>query len=223
MGFLAAESVCRSSRATYHAAIRAYHRWLIRTGRRLDDPTLATPVPKRAKGTPHPVQDAALANMLGAATRRRTRAMIILAAFAGLRVHEIAKVRGEDFDFDGGALYVVGKGGKTAVLPVHEAVAEVAGSFPAEGLWFPSYEHPGEPITPRAVSKAIKGVMVRAGIKGKPHHLRHWFGTTLVRNGVDLRTVQELMRHESLATTQIYVEVSDQQRRRGIDTLSLIA
>lgn len=222
MAYTTRDTVSRSSRATYHATIRAYHSWLLRAGHRSDDPTISTPVPKRPKGTPHPVSSANLTKLLAIVNRRRTRMMILLAAFAGLRVHEIAKIRGEDVDLDAGALYVEGKGGKTAVIPLHELVADLALTFPREGYWFPTYARPG-PISSRAVSKAIHDTMTRAGIKGKPHHLRHAFATSLVRNGADLRTVQELMRHESLATTQIYTEVSDIQRRNAIDTLALIA
>lgn len=222
MAFTTREGVGRSSRATYHASIRAYHTWLMRAGHRQDDPTVQTPVPKRPKGTPHPVSDANLTKLLATVNRRRTRMMILLAALGGLRVHEIAKIRGEDVDLDAGSLRVQGKGDKTAVLPLHETLAAEALTFPREGYWFPAYARPG-PITSRAVSKAIHGTMARAGVKGKPHHLRHWYGTSLVRNGADLRTVQELMRHESLATTQIYTEVSNHQRRTAIDTLALIA
>lgn len=222
IAYITRDGVGKSSRATYHASIRAYHAWLVKAGHRPDNPTLATPSPKRPKGTPHPVADAQLSRLLACVNRRRTRMMILLAAFAGLRVHEIAKIRGEDVDLELGALFVTGKGGKTSVIPLHELITAEASTFPGEGYWFPSYTRDG-PIGPRAVSRAIHNTMGRAGIKGKPHHLRHFFGTSLSRNGVDLRTVQELMRHESLATTQIYVEVSDQQRRSGIDTLALIA
>lgn len=222
MAFTTRDGVSPASRASYHASLRAYHAWLVRTGRRQDDPTLSTPTPKRPKGRPRPVANATLAAMLLRVNRRRTRMMILLAAFCGLRVHEIAKIMGEDVDLEAGALYVRGKGGKDAVIPIHRTVADLAASFPREGYWFPSYTREG-PVRPSAVSAAIHKTMVRVGVQGKPHQLRHLFGTALVRNGVDLRTVQELMRHESLATTQIYVEVSDQQRRRGIDTLSLIA
>lgn len=147
--------------------------------------------------------------------------MILLAAYQGLRVHEIAKLRGEDVDLESMALYVVGKGNKPAVLPLHPEVAGFAaeGRFPAVGWWFPAYGRPG-PIQSAAVSKAIHDTMRRAGFEAKPHQLRHWYGTTLVRNGADLRTVQELMRHASLATTQIYTESSDQQKRRAIDSLA---
>lgn len=220
MGFTTRPGVGKASRASYHATIRAYHSWLIRAGLRDDDPTLSTPVPKRPKGTPHPVADNQLSDLLQQVNRKRTRMMITLAAFCGLRVHEIAKIRGEDVDLDTGVLYVEGKGGKTAVIPLHDDVLQLAFHFPRQGYWFPSYTSDG-PILPRSVSKAIRDTMRRAGVGGKPHHLRHWYGTSLARNGVDLRTVQELMRHESLATTQIYVEVSDQQRRCGINTLTL--
>jgi integrase/recombinase XerD len=221
IAYVTRDGVSRSSRATYHASIRAYHIWLVRAGHRHDDPTLATPVPKRTQGTPHPVSAVDLRKLLATVNRRRTRMMILLAAFGGLRVHEIAKIRGEDVDLDAGALFVTGKGNKTAVIPLHESVAALALTFPREGYWFPSYQAAGKPIVSRAVSKAIHDTMKRAGVKGKPHHLRHFFGTSLCRNGVDLRTVQELMRHSSLSTTQIYVDVSDAQRRDGIDTLRI--
>jgi integrase/recombinase XerD len=218
--FTTRPGVSTASRATYHASIRAYHDWLVRTGQRPDNPTLKTPRPKRPKGLPRPVPDAKLANLLAGVNRRRTRMMIMLAAFCGLRVHEIAKIRGEDVDLAAQVLFVNGKGGKVAAIPLHQEVADLAEEFPREGWWFPSYVLDG-PVRPGSVSKAIHKTMVRNGVAGKPHQLRHWYGTTLVRNGVDLRTVQELMRHESLATTQIYTQVSDLQRRNAISALSL--
>lgn len=221
--YLTREGIGRSSRATYHATIRAYHAWLVRTGRRVDDPTLMTPKPKRPKGVPRPLADAKLAAVMAHVNRRRTRMMIMLAAYCGLRVHEIAKLHGADVDLDEGVLFVNGKGDKTAAIPLHESVIALALDFPADDWWFPSYRLKDRPITPSAVSLAIHRVMLRAGVKGSPHQLRHWYGTSLVRNGVDLRTVQELMRHESLATTQIYTMVSDTARRDAIDTLRKIA
>lgn len=223
LSYLTRPGVSPSSRATYHASIRAYHAWLLRTGRRHDDPTVMTPAPKRPKGVPRPIADQKLAAVLLQVNRRRTRMMILLAAYCGLRVHEIAKVHGADVDLDGAVLYVTGKGNKTAAIPLHERVIALALDFPADDWWFPSYKLAGEPITPAAVSTAIHRVMQRAGVKGKPHQLRHWYGTSLVRNGADLRTVQELMRHESLATTQIYTMVSDESRRHAIATLNLPA
>ena len=164
--------------------------------------------------------------MLRLVNRRRTRAMILLAAFAGLRVHEIAKIRGEDFDPAAGSLIVTGKGGKTARLALEDAlVEELVATMPRTGWWFPGYgEHADRPITSRAVSHAISGVMKRAGMyNGKPHQLRHFYGTTLVEEGVNLRIVQKLMRHSSVASTQIYTGVTFAQQQVGANTLGVRA
>ncbi|MGO2669010.1 MAG: tyrosine-type recombinase/integrase [Microbacterium gubbeenense] len=75
------------------------------------------------------------------------------------------------------------------------------------------------PVGPHAVSSAIRHSMLRVGLDGKPHQLRHSYGTELVRAGVNLRVVQQLMRHESPATTAIYTAVDDEQLRAGIATL----
>jgi integrase/recombinase XerD len=116
--------------------------------------------------------------------------MILLAALAGLRVHEIAKVRGQDVDLDSRTLYVVGKGGHGASIPLHPLLAKAAESMPRRGWWFPANSRrPGEHIRSRCVSDVIGTAMQRAGIHdGTAHRLRHWYGTTLVESGTDLRT-----------------------------------
>lgn len=206
----------QASRSTYHSYLRAYHAWLIRSGRRDDDPTTATPKPKQPRGLPRPVSDTELSRILLACTRANTRMMVLLGSLQGLRIHEIAKIRGDDVNLGNMSLIVNGKGGKTAYLPLHETVAMFAASFPTEGYWFPGRD--GH-LQGNSVGVNIRGAMRRAGVKGTPHSLRHWYGSTLVENGVDLRTVQELLRHESLATTQIYTRVTDRARRAGIDSL----
>jgi integrase/recombinase XerD len=168
------------------------------------------------------VFDEQLAELLRVVNRRRTRMMILLAALAGLRVHEIAKMHGGDLDRISGVLTVTGKGGKTAMIPLHEDLLAEAESWPRADWWFPSYGAAKLPhVTPSAVSQAIKDTMVRAGIDGTPHQLRHWYGTSLLKRGADLRLVQSLMRHESPATTAIYTKVDIDQLRGGIARLSL--
>ena len=150
---------------------------------------------------------------------RRTRAMILLAAFAGLRVHEIAKVRGEHLDLVDRRLTVHGKGDITATLPLHHRIVEhaYAAGMPRTGWWFPGSDRGHQ--RRESVGQTIKEVMVRAGVLGSAHQLRHWYGSELLANGVDLRTVQELMRHRSVSSTQIYTQVTDQRRVAGIDSL----
>ncbi|WP_268988616.1 tyrosine-type recombinase/integrase [Rhodococcoides fascians] len=180
------------------------------------------PAPRTPRRRPRPIDDQHMNRLLATRMHLKTRAMILLAALEGFRVHEIAKVKGEDFDLIAGILHVVGKGGVVDELPLHPLVAEVAAQMPRRGYWFPANSRavaPGTCVRSKSVSDVIAGVMRRAEIPGTPHALRHWFGTTLVDSGVDLRTAQELLRHASLATTQIYTQVSSKRRVEGINKL----
>lgn len=219
VAYLGRPKLAPSSKHSYYVSIRAYCTWAMLVGLREDDPSAKAPKPKRPKATPRPQSADDMRRILAVDMRAKTRMMVLLAAAQGLRVHEIAKVSGDDFQ--DGVMMVTGKGGKTAMLPVHEAVADLAGGFPRRGWWFPSPAHPDRPVQPAAVRAAIYRVMERAGVTGHPHRLRHWYGTTLLQKGVDLRTVQELMRHESVASTQIYTLVTDERRAAGLAKLTL--
>lgn len=212
-----ARDVSATTKATYHAHVRAFTAWMQRTGVRDDNPADRTPRPRRPKSTPRPVTPAQVQSMLAHANRRRTYAYIMLAAYAGLRVHEIAKLRGEDIA--DGLLTVTGKGGKTATIPVHNNLAPLVDRAPKIGYWFPSPQMGGDHIHGTAVSAAIHDCMRRSGVSGTPHALRHFYGTELVKAGVNLRVVQVLMRHESPATTAIYTLVDQGQMRDGIDRM----
>lgn len=208
-----------STRATWHGHLRAWHSWLCRMGHRADDPMVRVPCPRRPRGEPHPLADEHIARLVAVLNRKRTRAMVMLAALAGLRVHEIAKVRGEDFDARAGTLRVTGKGNVTAILPLHPELAELVAIMPSHGWWFPS--HNGGHVHWRSVSDTIRHALRRAGVPGSAHSIRHWFGTSLVADGADLATAQRLLRHASLATTQVYVQVADHRKREAIGRLSL--
>lgn len=225
--FLGRKGIGPASRATYHASIRAFCSWAVEAEHFSINPADKTPSPKRPKNLPRPVAAAQLGAILKAANRQRTRMMVLLAALAGLRVHEIAKIQGQDIDMDTGTLTVTGKGGSTQVMPLHPLLIDMARQFPREGYWFTTYtgNKTGNhgPVLPAAVGIAISRAMERAGVHGTPHQLRHWYGTALLEQGVDLRTVQELMRHQSIASTQIYTKVSDVRRRAAINLLELPA
>lgn len=160
---------------------------------------------------------AGLERLLAGRMHRRTRAMILLGAFQGLRVHEIAKVRVEDVDTDDKVLRVNGKGGVDAVLPLHPLVEALVPGMPRRGWWFPSYEDTRRCVRAASVSLTIGKAMTREGVHGSAHSLRHWYATWLLRSGADAVTVQQLLRHASLATTQIYTKVDfDQMRAAGL-------
>ena len=122
----------KATRATYHGAIRAWCLWLVRTKRREDDPTLIATPPRVPKRRPRPLADEHLAVLLSTRMHRRTRAMILLGAYAGMRVGEIAKIRGEDVDLITKSISVTGKGDKRRDVPMHPVLQILADYDSAE-------------------------------------------------------------------------------------------
>ncbi|OZE89999.1 tyrosine recombinase [Rhodococcoides fascians] len=208
-----------STRHTFHSHLVAWFLWLQKMGHRADNPMTVVGKPRRPRADPHPVADAHMPRLLAQRMHKRTRVMILLIALAGFRVHEVAKVRGEHFDLVGRTVTVVGKGGVRAVLPLHPLLVEAAWTMPRQGWWFPANATRTGHVLARSVGTIVKQVMIRAEVPGSAHSIRHWYGTTLVDSNVDLRTTQELLRHASLATTQIYTKIADHRKASGIDTL----
>lgn len=206
------------TKAAYVVALRAWHVWLVRNDLRPDNPLDRLGRVRVPRREPRPTTTRDLELLLQSRMHRRTRVMIHLAVYQGLRVHEIAKVRGEDFDLVNGQLTVIGKGGVEVDLELHEVVARDAKSMPRRGWWFPSPGREG-PVRRDSVSTVIAQAMRRAGVRGTAHQLRHYFGTTLVEEEVNVRVVQVAMRHGSLATTAGYVRVSRGQLRDAMDRL----
>lgn len=205
-----------NTRSTYYRGLAAFHSWLLRVGHREENPMDGIRPPRPPRGVPHPISTAGLERLLASRLHKRTRTMILLGAYQGLRAAEIATVRAEDLDVAERTLRVLGKGSKEAVLPLHEIVAAAAETMPVRGWWFPSFEDRRRPIRAGSVSLTVSQAMTRAGVRGTAHSLRHWFATALLEAGADAVTVQKLMRHESLATTQIYTRVDfDRMRAAG--------
>lgn len=209
-----------STAATYHSYLRAYFHWLNVMDYRADNPMVKIAGPRYPERAPRPVSDDDLLQILTTPMHHRTRVMVLLASLAGLRVSEIARVRGEDIDVKAPRMYVLGKGGKRAWVPMHALLVEAALTMPRRGWWFPANSRrPGDHVHSKSVSDIIGDVMRRAGAVGTPHSLRHWNGSTLLEDGADLRTVQELLRHKSVATTQIYTKVPDERRHAAVQRL----
>lgn len=207
----------------YYSIARAWCSWLVRVGHRDDDPTMRVPRPRVPPARPRPITRDQLDAVLATPLRPATRMKILLAAFAGLRIHEIARVRGQDVDPAGGTLTVTGKGGRTDFLPAHPVILDQAGDYPRKGYWFPSSSRPGQHVAARTVGTVIARALRRAGIDATAHQLRHYFATSLLEAGVDSRIVQTLMRHASLATTGRYLGVTLTQQRRALDSLRIVA
>jgi len=208
-----------ATKSTYYAVLRAWSRWLVRSDHRADDPTTRVARPKTPSGHPRPVTDAQLDAVLALPLRQDTRTKIILGAWAGMRVHEIAKIKGEDISPVAGTITITGKGGRTDLLPAHQLILQQASHYPRRGLWFPSPKDPAVPVRAKTVSAVISQAFDRADAPATAHQLRHFFATSLLRAGTDSRVVQSLMRHESLATTGRYLAVDVDQQRAALSGL----
>jgi integrase/recombinase XerD len=221
-GYLAQKHLGSGTRRTYGQSLRQWHLWMVRQGIRTDNPMLGIKLPKVAQHPARPVVDAHLQKLLASRMHTRTRGMILLGGYAGLRAHEIAKVRTEDLDLDSGTIRIEGKGDKTRHVPLHGQISDFARyRAPSKGWWFPygGKRDAIKPVHARSVSSVVSDAMARAAVPGTAHSLRRWFATTLSEQGVDLRVIQELLGHASLATTQRYLSVSPSRATDAVTRL----
>jgi integrase/recombinase XerD len=221
--YLGRAGVKAGTRRTERGAMIAFYTFTHEESLRDDNPTVRLSPITAPKGEPRPFTREQIDAMLTSGAYRKTRAMILLGYYQGFRVSSIARVHGRDIDLGGGTIRTVGKGSKERTLPLHPVIAELAAAMPADGWWFPARNGQSGHVSSASVTNLITIAKKRAGILDPnltPHSLRHAFGTDLVEEGVDIRVIQELMMHESLATTQIYTGVSSRRKQEGIVTLS---
>ncbi|HWU29335.1 MAG TPA: tyrosine-type recombinase/integrase [Microbacterium sp.] len=215
------DELAASSRASVRAVFLAFYGFLQSEGIRTDNPALRLPVVKVPPHRPRPYTAEQIDAMLSSGAYYRTRVMILLGAYQGLRASEIARVHADDVDLQAGTLKVLGKGGRIDYLPLHDVTRELAPTM-GGGWWFPARHGGTGHIKGSSVSDLLHDARERAGIvddRLTGHSLRHSFGTELVRRGANIRAVQELMRHSSLSTTQRYTQVLDDDRRAALAVL----
>ena len=216
---LGREGISAGTRRTERGAYVAFYTFAHEEQLRADNPTQRLAVVTAPKGEPRPFTREQIDAMLNSGAYRRTRAMILVGYYQGFRVSQIARVHSSDIDLLSGTIRTIGKGSKHGVLPLHPVIRELAATMPTDGFWFPARAgRPGH-ISGASVTNLITLAKMRAGIcnpRLTPHSLRHAFGSDLVEEGVDIRVIQELMMHASLATTQIYTGVSERLKREGI-------
>lgn len=187
--------------SSYFSAVRSVMTFMHETGRRPDHPMSAMRRPPRPKSRPKPFTDDEVQLILTSA-RREHRVQLELGLYLGLRAHEVAKFEGQDVTARW--TRVLGKGGKVATLPTHPVVLERAQEYPRSGLWFPTSSGAGH-VRGDWISTKTSRLLERLGMEGSFHRCRATFGTRLLRNGVNIKVVQELMRHDSLESTQHYL------------------
>jgi integrase/recombinase XerD len=219
------------------SALRQFFRFLIEDGDRADDPTTRIDAPKRARALPKTLSVEDIVRLINAAESARDKALIELLYGAGLRVSELISLplrAAPKPQHD--HMIIEGKGGKERLValgrPAHEALAlhlaEREARLPKlqpqrdkARLWlFPSASAADGKLTRRRVAQILEAAAIKAGIspaRVSPHVLRHAFATHLVEGGADLRTVQSLLGHADIATTQIYTHVAEQRLRDLVD------
>jgi integrase/recombinase XerD len=214
-----ARSIKPWSRLTYWKVLASWSRFLIEFGHRDDDLMKGVPRPRTPDPIARPLTDETIAQLLQAKLSPRASAYVRLALFAGLRVHEIAKIRGEDFDWSSGWLLVVGKGGRTAPVPIHPELVRLGDHLPEFGFWFPSHSNPGRPVAPTSVTLTIGAALKSIGCNATAHQLRDSCGTRMQRQVKDIRLTQTMLRHRSLRSTQKYTEVANADMQAAVLSL----
>ncbi len=220
------------------SALRQFYRFLLQDNVRADDPTSRLDAPKRARSLPKTLSVDEITALIDAAESPRDRALIELLYGAGLRVSELVSLPmraaprpGQDH------MIIEGKGGKERLValggPALAALAAHlearAGALPkveaqrekAQRWLFPSASAADGKLTRRRVAQILEAAAVKAGIspaRVSPHVLRHAFATHLVEGGADLRTVQTLLGHADIATTQIYTHVAEGRLKTLVET-----
>lgn len=194
----------------YVTAVRSFYRWAIWAGHLIVDPSADLPLPKRRKGRPRPIPEDVLVVALVNAPPM-VRPWLMLAALLGLRACEIAALRREDIiEYQETRVLIVrGKGGKERIVPLRDQAWRelVLAGLPTKGWIFLRHNQRG-PRNAQQVSFYANTYLHSIGIKETLHQLRHRFGTRSFAEGKDLRIVQEMMGHESPATTALYADYS---------------
>lgn len=201
--FLSRQTFGAATRRRYWLWLRSWFVWLNAVELRDDNPTDRIPKPKAGRRKALHLTTAHIQKLLAANMRKRTRTMILLGLYQGYRAGDIAQMHTTDIDLIGGTLHVIGKGDVEDYLPLHPVIAEEAEKYRDVGYWFPGFKRPH--VEANSVSDVVGDVMRRAGVPGTTHSLRRWYAMELLRQGVDLRVIQRLMRHVSLATTEQYL------------------
>ena len=204
------------TRKAYRNTISSFFRWLHKSGRRSDDPSLDVPRVKKPHAHPRPCPDRYIAAAMKMATTSE-RLMIRLGAECGLRRGEIARVHSDDVvaDSAGRSLIVRGKGDKQRIVPLPDDLAGII--MDARGYLFPGRfgGHVEESYIGDHISHLLPGGYAA-------HTLRHRFATTAYAATHDLFVVAELLGHESVDTTEHYVAMPDGRLREAMAAVRLI-
>jgi len=213
------------------AAIKSFFAFLVAEGILRDNPTRDVPSPKVGKSLPRPISIAQARLLLEQPSKlstpeaKRDRAMLELLYATGMRASELVALDLADIDIEGGYVRCFGKGHKERLIPIYRQAALVLKEYLTEArphLVRNSEEKAlflnrrGERLTRQGLWQILKGYAKEAGLEAQvtPHTLRHSFATHMLSGGADLRSVQELLGHANISTTQVYTHLTTDHIRR---------
>ncbi len=216
------------------SSLRSFFRFICRQGGLTRDPTQGIRAPKQGRKLPHFLTEQHIDALLEAppnegAAGLRDRAILETFYSGGLRCAELVSLNLDDCDLSQGILRVRGKGKRERLAPIGKhAIAALfrwlavrrpavsANGKPADAVFLNKF---GKRLTTRSVGRMLEKYLALAGLdpKTSPHTLRHTFATHLLNRGADIRSVQELLGHASITTTQIYTHVSTDRLREQYD------
>jgi integrase/recombinase XerD len=215
-GGYSVSTVCR-----YISSIKALFKYMLIENLREEDPSENIQTPKRWERLPKALSTDEVMELLDAGfagtTALRDSAMLELLYSSGLRVSELVSLKISDIHFDAGFVKVLGKGSKERVVPMNtRAVVKIKRYIEEErqslsrkrGSPYLFLTRRGGPMTRQRFWQTMKGLGKRLGIEISPHTVRHCFATHLLEGGADLRSVQKMLGHSDISTTQIYTKVT---------------
>ena len=230
---LDAAGYARSTVNRHLSSLRGFFRWRAAAGLGPSNAASLLCGPKRAKTLPHVIRPAEMARILAvhgpigidgrareqSASDLRDQAVLEFLYASGVRVSEASLLLLADLDFATGQARVFGKGSKERIVFIHETAALSMRSYLEKGRPALSVakERPefflssrGGIFSPDAIRRMLRDTQITAGLPGTytPHDVRHTFATDVLDGGADLRTVQEMLGHASLSTTQVYTHLS---------------
>ncbi len=226
-----ADGLAASTVARRIAAVRSFYRHQMLLGARSDNPAAGLTLPRRTRTLPRTLSPAESERLIDAAAgttprAMRDRALVELMYGAGLRVSETVGLARTSVDLEGRLVRVLGKGDKERIVPLGRPACEAVRRYLALGRPHLDRRHRpdlflnarGGALTRAGAFLILRRLAERAGLEPErvhPHLLRHSFATHLLEGGADLRSVQEMLGHADLATTERYTHVSDRRRREA--------
>jgi integrase/recombinase XerD len=226
---LRADGLAATTIARRVAALRSFFRHQMLLGVRAENPAADLELPRRRRALPKTLSPGEAERLIDAAAgttprSMRDRALVELLYGAGLRVSEAVGLERAGVDLENRVVRAVGKGSKERIVPIGRQAVDALRRYLAHGRPFLDKRHrpelflnaKGGALTRGGAFLILRKLAEQAGLEPErvhPHLLRHSFATHLLEGGADLRSVQEMLGHADLATTELYTHVSDRRRR----------